>query len=85
MRKMSLFPILNLNLIGMLLKFFEREIEKRRIPDQSEFKGGSLFFFPLHRRLQFRNIKKEVKEFLIHFRSFSHPYQVFLKQSFSLS
>ncbi len=85
MREMSLFPLLNLKMIAILLKFFEREIEKRRTPDQAEFKGWSLFFFPFHRRLQFKNIKKEVNEFLIHFRSFSYPYQVLLKPPFSLS
>lgn len=85
MRKMRFFVLLNLKIIEILLKFFERETQKKEAPNQPEFQGEGCSLFPFHRRMRFRNIKREGKEFFPNFHSFSHPYQVLLKEPFPLS
>lgn len=84
MRKMRFFPLLNLKVIKLLLKVFERETEERA-PGKPEFREEGFFLFPFHRRMRFRNIEKEAKEVFINLHSFSHPYQVLLKEPFPLS
>lgn len=84
MRKMRFFPLQHLKIIEILLKFFERET-KKKAPDRPETKRGGVFLFPFLKRLRFRNIKKEAKEFSDNLHSFSHPYQVLLKEPFPLS
>lgn len=84
MRKMRFFPHLNLKIIEILLEFFEREA-KKGAPKQSELKQGGFFLFSFHRRMRFRNIKNEGIKFYTHLHSFSHPYQVLLREPLPLS